>query len=91
MPKRRVNPRRRPATQADINRAKREATDFAVERLWSIMFTVLRDKEGYDLDGLRRVWQEVDDLADSISRGYCTVQDLKHILKEEEGAVITSV
>lgn len=39
-----VNPNKRPATQADIRKAKREATSEAINFAWAIMFTVLRDK-----------------------------------------------
>lgn len=84
--KKKVNPHRRPASQADVERAKRKAQDEAIMLAWSILFTVLRDKEGYDLDGLRRVWGEVDNLSDSIAKGYCTVTDLRNVLKQEVGA-----
>lgn len=83
--KKKVNPRRQPATMADVNRAKAEAQDRALTAAWSIFFTVLRDKEGYDLDGLRRVWGDVEYLSDSIAKGYCTVTDLREILMLEEG------
>jgi len=84
-----VNPRRRPATQADVNRAKNEATDTALGNAWAMFFTVLRDKENYDLDGLRRVWAEVEDLSDSLAKGYCTFADLKYALRKEEGVVMS--
>lgn len=83
-----VNPRRRPATQADVEKAKKQGQEEAVKLAWSILFTVLRDKEGYDLDGLQRVWKEVDDLSDSIAKKYCTVSDLRDILKQEIGVNI---
>ena len=86
--KKKVNPRRRPATQADVQRAKQKGQEEAVKLAWSILFTVLRDKEGYDLEGLQRVWEEVDDLSDSIAKGYCTVTDLRDVLKQEIGANI---
>ena len=86
--KKKVNPRRRPASQADVLRAKRQAEERSVNTAWAIIFTVLRDKEGYDVDGLQRVWSHVNDLSDSIAQGYCTVADLKDILKQEEGAVL---
>jgi hypothetical protein len=84
-----VNPSRRPASQADVERAKKAAMDEAIILAWSILFTVLRDKEGYDLDGLRRVWDEVDSLSDSIAKGYCTVTDLRDVLKQEIGVNLT--
>jgi len=83
--KKKVNPKRIPVSQADINKAKNKATDEAIEKTWSMFFTVLRDKEGYDLEGLQRVWNHVMDLSDSIVKGYVTIQDLKHVLKIEEG------
>ena len=86
--KKKVNPRRRPATQADVQRAKQKGREEAIKLAWSILFTVLRDKEGYDLEGLQRVWKEVDDLSDSIAKGYCTVTDLRDVLKQEIGADI---
>lgn len=87
--KKRTNPRRQPVTKADLNKAKNIATDIALETAWSIFFTVLRDKEGYDnLDDLKRVWKECEDLSDSIAKGYCTVSDMRHILKEEAGATL---
>ena len=86
--KKKVNPRRRPATQADVQRAKQKGQEEAVKLAWSILFTVLRDKEGYGLEGLQRVWKEVDDLSDSIAKGYCTVTDLRDVLKQEIGANI---
>lgn len=87
--KKRTNPRRIPATRADIDRAKTEAVREAIKLVWSIFFTVLRDKEGYDLDGLRRVWEEAEDLSDSISKGYCTASDLRDVLKQEIGAIFS--
>lgn len=86
--KKRTNPNRIPVSQADIDRAKIQATEKAVETIWSIFFTVLRDKENAKLEDLRRVWRECEDLADSISKGYCTVSDLRTILKEEAGVKI---
>lgn len=83
--KKRINPYKRPATLADVNKAKREAKNMAVEIAWSIFFTVLRDKEGYTQADLRRVWDEVEYLSDSITKGYCTVKDLRFILHDEAG------
>lgn len=47
----RVNPRRRPATQADVEKAKRDAQTEAVCMAWAIIFTALRDKEGWGRSG----------------------------------------
>ena len=53
-----------------------------------LLHTVLCDKEGYELEDLRRVWNEVNDLSDSIAKGYCTVKDLRMILRDETGVDI---
>lgn len=83
-----TNPQKRPATFADVCRAKQKGRDEAINLVWSIFFTVLCDKEGYELEDLRRIWKEVEDLSDSIAKGYCTVRDLRSILREEQGVYI---
>lgn len=83
--KKKVNPRRKPATQADILKAKKDATSEAISFAWAILFTVLHDKEGWGKVRLQRLWAEVGELSDSIAKGYVSVTDLKHTLKEEMG------
>lgn len=85
MKKKKVNPRNRPATQADVNKAKRDAQEEALKLAWSILFTVLRDKEGYEVEDLKRVWEGVENLSDSIVKGYVSLADLRYALKEEAG------
>lgn len=63
-------------------KAKRDATNTAVASTWAIMFSVLRDKEGYDYDRLRRIWDETNYLADSIARKYVKIDDLIEELRE---------
>lgn len=86
--KNKTNPRRKPATQADVKKAQERAQEDAVRLAWSIFFTVLRDKEGCTLEDMRRIWAEINDLSDSIAKKYCTVADLRTILREEAGAEI---
>lgn len=88
MAKKKVNPKRKPVSQADINRAKNEAVNEAVKIGWVIFFTVMRDKEGYSTEDLKRLWAEINDLADGIAQGYVNVADLSNVLKEEEGMVL---
>ena len=71
---------------ADVERAKKQGVRDAIEFAWAIIFTALRDKEGMELEDLRRIWQEVNDVAESFSKGYITISDLKKVLKEEIGA-----
>ncbi|MBQ2486747.1 MAG: hypothetical protein II517_00220 [Ruminococcus sp.] len=83
MAKTKLNPRRRPATQADVERAREQAVKEAVKCSMAIFFTVLLDKEGADAEILKRVWREVNDLSESVKEGYVSLNDLKTTLKEE--------
>ncbi len=83
--KKKTNPRKRPATHADIQKAKKEATSEAISFAWAILFTALHDKEGWGKVRLQRLWKEIEELSDSIAKGYVSVTDLKHTLKEEMG------
>lgn len=83
MPRKKVNPRRRPATQADVERARDKAVEKAVHLCMTVFFTVLLDKEQADKEILHRVWDEVNDLSDSINQGYVTEADLNRVLREE--------
>lgn len=85
MNKNKINPRKIPATMADIKRAKKEAQDMAISFAWAIMFTALRDKEGWGKTRLQRLWNEVNALSDSIAAGYVNVTDLMYALKKEAG------
>ena len=82
MKKKRVNPRRKPATQADVEKAKRQAQTHAINMVWAGFFTALRDKEGFGYKRLRRVWDEVNYLSDSIDKGYVKLDDLVNELAE---------
>ena len=83
-----TNPRRRPASQADVEKAKREAQNTAISYAWAIFFTVMRDKERYGKKRLRRVWDAVNELSDSIAKGYVNIKDLMRVLDEEANIVI---
>lgn len=71
MKKKRVNPHRRPATLADVQKAKKAAQNEAVTTAWAIFFSALRDKEGFGYTRLRRVWDEVNYLAGQRFQGLC--------------------
>jgi len=83
MKKKKVNPRRRPATQADVDRARDEAVKETVRFCMVIFFTVLLDKEQADKEILNRVWNEVNSLSDSVNQKYVSLADLKTVLVEE--------
>lgn len=76
------NPHRKPVSNAE--RLAREH-DRALTAAWSIFFTVLLDKEGYDMLRIKRVWQECEYLSESIAQGRVNVADLRKVLVEEYG------
>jgi hypothetical protein len=88
MPKKKVNPRKCPASIADVNKAKRQASDEAVICALAIFLTVMRDKEGYGIQRLRRLWAHIGDLSDSISSGRISIKDLKDTIEQEAGIVL---
>lgn len=84
----RINPRRIPVSQADINKAKEEVRHEAAAYAFAIMFSVLRDKHEASIDELQQFWREVTELSQSISEDRVSVSDLLHVLKEEAGIVL---
>lgn len=83
-----VNPRRRPATMADVNRTVKQATNDALAASAAIFLTVLCDKESADAEIIQRVWEEMQELSQSIIDGYVSVADLKDTLRKEYGVDI---
>ena len=83
-----VNPRRLPATQGDVNRAAQRATNDALTASASIFLTILCDKESADAEIIQRVWEEMQALSQSIIDGYVSVADLKDTLSNEYGVDI---
>ena len=83
MSRKKTNPRRVPVSKADLDRAKKDARELAVDTAIALFLTVLRDKEGYGPKRIRRVWDEVQELSDSVVRGYVSIDDLKAALRDE--------
>ena len=48
-----------------------------------VFFTVLLDKFAASKEDLQRVWDEVNDLSDSVKKKYVSLKDLKTVLVEE--------
>ena len=84
-----TNPRKKPLSQADIKKAKNLIAAEMVENVWTLVFSVLRDKENATTEDLHRIWGEINDLSDSVLLGYVNMSDLKNVLKQEEGLVFT--
>lgn len=69
--------------QSGVKRIKEEATNEGLKGALILFFTVMRDKEGYGIKRLKRLFNEITDLADSLKQGYVKMEDLEQVLFEE--------
>lgn len=77
-----TNPRRRPCTEADVNRAREEAVNEAVRYATAIIMTVLVDKYN-GADYIEDIWHEVQKLSQEVIEHRISVADLIYVLKTE--------
>lgn len=80
-----VNPRRIPKTQADVEKAYLRGRDAGTKGALTIMLYTLKDKYGWDDMRLQGFSDMFNYTVDSISRGYITETDLKSVIKVEYG------
>ena len=79
---RKQNPRNRPATWADVERAKKEASSEAISLAMALFLTVILDK--YDgAEYIQSIWNDVNKLSQEVSEGRVNLWDLKQVLLEE--------
>jgi hypothetical protein len=81
MPKK-VNPRRIPATQADVEKAWDHGVMTGIRHADVIFLSVLVDKHEHELD-IMQVWDEIGKLAGEIAEGRVSMADLRNVLREE--------
>lgn len=77
-----------PLRESDIKRMKLEATQEAIYRAYNIFLIVMHDKEGYGTKRLKRVYDSINDISDSIAKGYVKYSDIEATLKEELGILL---
>lgn len=78
-----TNPRKIPATQADVKRAKEQGYAEGVEAALVMVLYAIADKEHFPKWQIQRIGKEVNDVSDSVIKGYVTIPDILHMLKEE--------
>ena len=71
--------------ESGLRKIKSEAANEAINYSYVIFLNVMRDCEGYGKKRLRRLYERINDLADSISKGYCSLYDLEKVLFNEAG------
>jgi len=81
--KKKTNPRRKPATQADVKKAKHKAVEEAVRLVVYMVLYVLIDKHNAPREDIQQLAREVNDVADSIAKGYLDWKDIRQVLEEE--------
>jgi hypothetical protein len=78
-----TNPRRRPATQADVDRAFADGISAGVNTAMAILFIVLLDKTEADADFIAALMPMVADYSGEVKDKHLTYADLKDVLKHE--------
>jgi hypothetical protein len=86
MPKK-INPRRKPATEADVDRAWRKGVLDGVSNASAIFLTVMVDKFN-GADYVKDVWMEIDKLSEEIAESRVSIADLKRVLLDEYGVSV---
>lgn len=76
-------PTPRTATQADVAKAKAQASDEAMTRILQMVLYVLLDKHGATHEEIGQLAAEVNYVADSINRKYLTFEDIEGTLGDE--------
>lgn len=77
-----VNPRNRPATEADVNRSFTEGLDLGVNRTVRMMCYVLLEKYGWEPVDVQLFQNEVERLAANITKGSMSWSFLDKVFKE---------
>ena len=80
-----LNPRRRPASQADVKKAADKAKNDAVAAACAIFMFVMREKFGWGVTRLTRLWNEINSLAVQVSKGEVKVEEIEAVLRDEYG------
>lgn len=83
MPKK-INPRRKPASHADVDRAWSEGCIEGMRLAEAIFLTVLADKHSHEIN-LQQVWDEIVDKTEAMDQGYFTGADMRQALKDDYG------
>ena len=77
--RKKVNPRNRPVSQADLMKAEERACHLAM----AIFLTVMKDDFGFDNDAIVLAWNRWDKLSEEIKEGRVKLKDLTDVLAEE--------
>ena len=82
MSKQKINPRRKPATWADVDKAWEKGVLDGVNNATAIFLSVLCDKFNGE-EYVQDVWNEINKLSAEIAEKRVTISDLKTVLRNE--------
>ena len=77
-----VNPRRVPRTQKDVDAAFDRGVTEGLNRGIELMLYVLIDKHAAPMDDVQQLATELNHAAECVAEGYVTWSDIRRILKE---------
>ena len=78
-----TNPRRKPATAADVNKAIQSGRDFGMEFAINCILYILKDKHNAPDDDIAQLRDEFMYLMDSINKNYVSYADITRTLSDE--------
>ena len=78
-----VNPRNRPMTEADVIKAKHEATQTAMKHALYLVLYILIDKHDAPLDDVQQLARELNHLAAQVASGAMSWSFIYKVLEED--------
>ena len=87
--KKKVNPNRQPATQADVERGYKDGYEEGYYNCTVQFLTVLYDKEQADTETMLRVHAELESVKDSIDKKYVSIPQLAKVLSTDYSTVVS--
>lgn len=83
-----VNPRRVPRTQKDVDAAFDRGVAEGLHRGVELMLYVLIDKHAAPMDDVQQLARELNHAVECVVEGYVTWSDIRRILKEYDVEVV---
>ena len=77
-----VNPKRRPRSEADVNKAFDDGVKQGVSNATAIFLTVMLDHFGA-ADKITDIWEQICKLSEEIGEGRVSMSDLRYVLLNE--------
>lgn len=78
-----TNPKRIPRTQADVDKAFSNGQMWGAEFMLHLVIWILKEKHDAPSEDLHTLADEINNLCDSIGKGYVSYPDIKRTLKSD--------